>query len=48
VLTGTSGKNRKLTGSVKFPVAAAEMTASNRVSTGMGWGAVLCCDSGTT
>jgi len=35
VLTGTSGKNRKLTVSVKCPVAAAEMTASNTVSTSM-------------
>ena len=43
VLTGTSGKNRKLTACVKCPVAAAEMTASNAVSTGM-----ECCDSGAT
>jgi len=35
VLTRTSGKNRKLTASVKCQVAAAEMTASNTVSTGM-------------
>lgn len=35
VLTGSSGKNRELTASAKCPVAAAEMTASNRVSTGM-------------
>jgi len=41
VLRGTSGKNRKLTASVKCPVAAAEMTASNTVSIGMGCCAVL-------
>ena len=35
VLTGTGGKDRKLTDSAKCPVAAAEMTASNTVSTGM-------------
>jgi hypothetical protein len=47
VLTGTSGKNGQLSASVKCPVAAAEMTASNAVSTGMGCCGVLCCDSGT-
>ena len=39
VLTRANGKNRELTASVDCPVAAAEMTTINLVSTGM----VQCC-----